>query len=75
MEEYIKMRNSGRYDINWFYKHYLENSRDNIDIHTFGAVFNSVDLNNILTHIDHKFKLNVITDRDGNFIKVVKNEQ
>lgn len=72
MEQYIKMRNSGRYDINWFYNYYLENSKDKIDIHTFSAIFNSVDLNNILTHIDHKFKLNVITDANGNFIKVVQ---
>lgn len=72
MEQYIKMRNSGRYDINWFYKHYLENSKDNIDIHTFSTIFNMVDLNNILEHIDRKFKLNVIVDSNGNFIKVVE---
>jgi len=72
MEEYIKMRNSGRYDINWFYKHYLDNARKHIDINTFSMIFNSVDLNNILQHIDRKFKLNVITDSNGNFIKVVE---
>jgi hypothetical protein len=72
MEQYIKMRNSGRYDINWFYKHYLENADKHIDINTFSMIFNSVDLNNILQHIDRKFKLNVITDANGNFIKVVE---
>jgi hypothetical protein len=72
MEQYIKMRNSGRYDINWFYKHYLENADKHIDINTFSMIFNSVDLNNILQHIDRKFKLNVITDSNGNFIKVVE---
>lgn len=72
MEEYIKMRNSGRYDIRWFYNYYIENSKDNIDIHTFSMIFNSVDLNTILQHIDRKFKLNIITDRNGNFIKVVE---
>lgn len=72
MEEYIKMRNSGRYDINWFYKHYLENSKDKIDIHTFSAIFNMVDLNNILQHIDKKFGLNVIVDAEGNFIKIAE---
>ena len=66
------MRNSGRYDINWFYKHYLENADKHIDINTFSMIFNSVDLNNILQHIDRKFKLNVITDSNGNFIKVVE---
>ena len=71
MEEYIKMRNSGRYNINWFYNHYLENTSKHIDINTFSMIFNSVDLNNILNHIDHKFKLNIVTDSNGNFIRVV----
>lgn len=72
MEDYIKMRNSGRYDLNWFYRHYLENASKHIDIDTFSRIFNMVDLNNILEHLDRKFKLNVITDRNGNFIKVVE---
>jgi len=72
MEEYIKMRNNGRYDINWFYKHYLENASNHIDINTFKMIFNMVDLNNILAHIDSKFKLNILTDSNGNFIKVVE---
>lgn len=72
MEEYIKMRNSGRYNINWFHEHYLENATKHIDIENFSMIFNMVDLNNILEHIDRKFKLNVITDSNGNFIKVAE---
>ena len=67
---YIQMRNAGRYDLQWFYEYYLQNSRDSIDIHNFGAIFNSVNLENILEHIDRKFNLVRIYDKDNNLIKV-----
>jgi hypothetical protein len=68
--KYIQMRNTGRYDIKWFYEYYLQNSRDSIDIHNFGAIFNSVSLENILEHIDRKFNLVRVYDKDNNLIKV-----
>ena len=55
-QEYIKMRNSKQYDINWFYRYYLENSKDSIDINTFAMIFNTVSLDNILEHIDKKYE-------------------
>lgn len=70
--EYIKMRNSGKYNIDWFYKYYIENSKDSIDIHTFAMIFNTVPLDNILVHIDKKFELTTITDNNGKFIKICK---
>jgi ribosome-interacting GTPase 1 len=69
-EKYIKMRNNGRYDLQWFYDYYIQNSGDKIDINTFGMVFNSVNLDNILEHIDRKLKLVRIYDKNNNFIKV-----
>jgi len=69
-EKYIKMRNSGKYDLQWFYDYYIQNSGDRIDINTFGMVFNSVNLDNILEHIDRKLKLVRIYDKNNNFIKV-----
>jgi hypothetical protein len=69
-EKYIKMRNSGKYDLQWFYDYYRQNSGDSIDINTFGMVFNSVNLENILEHIDRKLKLVRIYDKNNNFIKV-----
>jgi len=69
-EKYIKMRNSGKYDLQWFYDYYIQNSGDKIDINTFGMVFNSVNLDNILEHIDRKLKLVRIYDKNNNFIKV-----
>jgi hypothetical protein len=69
-EKYIKMRNSGKYDLQWFYDYYRQNSTDNTDINTFGMVFNSVNLDNILEHIDRKFELVRVYDKNNNFIKV-----
>ena len=68
-EKYIKMRNTGKYDLQWFYDYYRQNSGDSIDINTFGMVFNSVNLNNILEHIDKKFGLTRVYDNNNNFIK------
>jgi hypothetical protein len=64
------MRNTGKYDLQWFYDYYIQNSGDSIDINTFGMVFNSVNLENILEHIDKKFGLVRIYDKNNNFIKV-----
>ena len=65
-DEYIKMRNSGRYDINWFYKYYDKP----IDIHNFTAVFQMGDLNLILEHLDKEFGLTILLDKQNKFIKV-----
>lgn len=69
-EKYIKMRNTGKYDLQWFYDYYIQNSGDAIDINTFGMIFNSVNLDNILEHIDKKFRLTRVYDNNNNFIKV-----
>jgi ribosome-interacting GTPase 1 len=69
-DKYIKMRNTGKYDLQWFYDYYRQNSGDSIDINKFGMVFNSVNLDNILEHIDRKLKLVRIYDKNNNFIKV-----
>jgi len=65
-DEYIKMRNSGRYDINWFYKYYDKP----IDIHNFTAVFQMGDLNLILEHLDKEFGLTILLAKQNKFIKV-----
>jgi hypothetical protein len=69
-DRYIQMRNSGNYDLKWFYEHYIQNSRDSIDINNFGAIFNSVNLESVLEHIDRKFNLVRVYDKDNNFIMV-----
>lgn len=67
-EEYIKMRNSGQYDIGWFYRYYKENG-GTADMSIFQVVFN-LD-NDVLNTLDKKFDLNVVQDKNGNFIKVI----
>lgn len=69
-EKYIKMRNTGKYDIQWFYDYYIQNSKDSIDIQNFAMTFNLINLDNVLTHIDKKFGLTRIYDKDNNFIMV-----
>lgn len=65
-EEYIKMRNSGKYNINWFYKYFDKP----IGIDNFAHIFNMGDLNLILEHLDKEFNLTTIIDSNGKFIKV-----
>jgi hypothetical protein len=71
-EEYITMRNNGKYNVNWFYRYYLESGGDDIDIQKFLFVFNSVPLNDILNHIDKRYELTTIYDGDK-FICAVSN--
>lgn len=68
---YKKMRQSGQYDLNWFYNYYLENSKDNIDINTFAMIFNQVPLDNILVHIDKKYDILKLEDKNGKLIKIL----
>ena len=68
-EQYIQMRNSQNYQINWFYKYWLENKGKNIDVNTFHRIFNTQNLENILQFLDHKFSLATLWGADGRFIK------
>ena len=67
--EYIEMRNSGKYDLNWFHNYYNDN-KPNIDINNFAMVFNMGNLDKILEHLDKVFELTTINDKNGKFIKV-----
>lgn len=68
--QYIKMRNTGKYDMQWFYDYYIQNSNDSIDINSFAMTFNLINLDNVLEHIDKKFELIRIYDKHNNLIKV-----
>ncbi len=74
IDKYIKMRNSGQYQVNWFYDYYIENGGKSIGINHFGMVFNMVNLNEILELLDKKFNLMSVLDAKGNTLKVFKNE-
>lgn len=68
-EQYIKMRNKNQFDINWFYSYYLEKG-GKAEFNVFMMLF-KLD-NQILANIDREYGLNVLEDKDGNFIKVVE---
>ena len=74
IDKYIKMRNSGQYQINWFYDYYTKNGGDSIGINQFNMVFNMFNLNEILESLDKKFNLMSISDAKGQLIKVLKYE-
>lgn len=71
-ERYIKMRNEGRYDVDWFYEYYVDHSKHNIDFQTFSSILSNANLESIIDHIDGKFKLTRLYDEKNNFIKIVE---
>lgn len=72
MTDYIKMRNSGNYSIEWFFEYYNKNNGKQISLQEFHAIFNMGDLNQVLTDMDKKFGLTSVLDKNGKTIKVWK---
>ena len=73
VDKYIEMRNKNQYDIVWFYNHYMEESQDkNMNLDKFNQVFRMSNFDSILDHIDTKFKLTKIYDKDGKLVMVQK---
>ena len=70
-QEYIKMRESGKYDVNWFYEYYLSNGGKSIDLQTFSYLFQFGKLSSVLDYLDSKFGLTRLYDVDGKFLKFV----
>ena len=71
-QECIKMRNSGKYNINWFYRYFIENGGQKINLDVFNQVFNMGNFNDVLRNLDSKFSLNKLEDNKGNLIKIVE---
>jgi hypothetical protein len=73
-ERYIEMRNKNQYDIMWFYEHYMEISKDrNMDINKFNAIFQMGNFNAVLDHLDAKFGLDKLFNKDGVLVMCYKN--
>lgn len=72
LKEYIKMRNAGEYNLNWFYNYFIENSGKSVNMDIFGHVFNMQNLSEILNFLDQKFKLNKLESKDGTFVKILE---
>lgn len=87
-ESYIAMRNSGNLDINWFYKYYTQEKGkidpqvffDNFEYEIQkiqvpgGYIENRVPRNkeHIIEHLDKKFELTLLFNKEGAFVKVVE---
>lgn len=72
-EQYIQMRNRGKFDINWFYRYYIEKGGKvdfNTFQHTFQLIFHIDE--NVLGKLDKEFGLTTLHDKEGRFIKVVE---
>jgi hypothetical protein len=67
---YVKMRNSGKYDINWFHRYYTD-KKGTMDINMFHMIFNHGNLDQILEHLDKEFGLIKVEDNNGKLIKVL----
>lgn len=70
IEQYIQMRNSKQYNLEWFYNYFIQNGGKIDSVQSFQNVFNFINLNDVLDFLDHKFELTVIYDRNNNFIRV-----
>jgi hypothetical protein len=70
--KYIEMRNKNKYDLNWFYNYFLDNGGMKIDSSTFGAMFQMMNLNEVLTYLDSKLAINRLEDKNGNLIKILE---
>jgi hypothetical protein len=71
-EKYIEMRNKKQIDINWFYEYYIQNSKHNISIEDFYQTFMFANIEAVMDHIDKKFELTKLLDKNGEFIKIVE---
>ena len=71
-ERYIEMRNRKQVDINWFYEYYIQNSKHNISIEDFYQTFMFANIEAVMDHIDKKFELTKLLDKNGEFIKIVE---
>jgi hypothetical protein len=74
IDKYIKMRNSGQYQVNWFYDYYIQNGGSSIGVNQFSMAFNMGDLNQTLESLDKKFNLMSVLDAKGQTLKVFKYE-
>ncbi len=70
-EEYIKMRNSNQLNRDLLYTLACEEGLTaSSDIFAMALTF--ANINEIICHLDHKFELSILYNKNGDFIKVVE---
>lgn len=79
-EQYIKMKNSNKWDLNWFYKYFLEKGGV-AQPQEFAMIFQQTcDLNEVIKNLDVEFRIISLHDvveqgsnnKVGKFIKVIE---
>ena len=68
-EEYIRMRNIGQYNIEWFHKYYRSKGGKDVPLQTFHMVFQTANLDQVLERIDKEYELIILYDVQGKLIK------
>ena len=71
IQEYVQMRNTQNYNYDWFYRYYKLNSEHEIDFDSFVDIISWVNIFRIIEHIDSKFNLTRLYDKNNNFIKII----
>jgi hypothetical protein len=69
IQEYIRMRNSGQYNIEWFHKYYRSKGGKDVPLQTFHMVFQTANLDQVLERIDKEYNLTSLYDVNNKLIK------
>lgn len=72
IKEYIKMSNNGKYDLQWFYKYFIENGGARIDVNSFSQSIQFYGLDSVIQSLDSKLGLTKLETKEGVFIKIVE---
>jgi hypothetical protein len=69
INDYIKMRNSKNIFEEWFKRYFLDVTGKNVSSNYVLAYLQFSNHNEIFNHLDKKFNLDTLHDRNGNFLK------
>lgn len=69
-DRYITMRNSNTLDLQFLYDFFLSKG-GKLNPNEFGVGLNYLNAIDLLEFLDKEFELTIITDKQGNFIKVI----
>lgn len=70
-EDYIKMRNSNQLNVGLLYTLAREEGLTSAP-DQFSMALTFANINEIICHLDHKFELNILYNKNGNFSKVIE---
>lgn len=72
--QYIQMRKSNQWDLNWFYGYYVEKVKGNaVPPQVFTQAFNmyfQFSAREILEHLDKELEVQKIEDQQGNLLYI-----